>query len=606
MSKESKKNKFLELYIDATSKKKEEDDKVERRTELYDGTDKVHDSQHPTQYSKKKAQTYKNIVYELIETQINNGVPLPKITPRDSKNINLSNDLEGYLKMEMDRLNSEILNDAAERDVLKNGSTFYLVEWNNLKSTAITEGELEVKHYAFDKVHPQPGISDFKDAEYVFVEDVVSVAKIKKLYNVDASVTDGFLNMTTLITCYYYNEKGVVSKYGWIKNTNITVFDEDCYNMRKFRKCKRCGEKVPQDDICPFCQNTKFELVSEENEILPEDIITLDEKTGDQRVLAKEGSTIPYYQIRRLPFVLRNNVNRVDNLYGISDVDKLAVNQESLNKLYTKMEENILKGGSIITLPKGCTVSKEAEVLKYVYINDIHQKNLIDVKSITGNTQADDILADRMYQSGRAAIGITDSYQGKRDPTAESGKAKELSASKAAGRMESKRRMKDAAYADLYELMFQFLLAFCDETRNYNKETPDGKNKEAYFSRYNFLDGVPGAIYYNDRYIFSVDNAASLSNNREAMWQEITRNMQSGAYGNPTEYITLILYWSMLDKFGYPFAKEILKSLKERSKMLPESIQKAIMANPELMGVIQETLTNKEGGGSTNVQNNKQ
>ena len=70
------------------------------------------------------------------------------------------------------------------------------------------------------------------------------------------------------------------------------------------------------------------------------------------------------------------------------------------------------------------------------------------------------------------------------------------------GRLESKRRMKDAAYANLYELMFKFLLAYCDEKRVYARVEPTGEYVEGNFNRYNFLDGKPGDIYYNDRFLF--------------------------------------------------------------------------------------------------------
>lgn len=71
----------------------------------------------------------------------------------------------------------------------------------------------------------------------------------------------------------------------------------------------------------------------------------------------------------------------------------------------------------------------------------------------------------QIYEEARQVIGITDSFQGRKDTTATSGTAKEFSAAQAAGRLESKRVMKDAAYAALFEAMFKFKLAYADEPR---------------------------------------------------------------------------------------------------------------------------------------------
>lgn len=65
--------------------------------------------------------------FELIETQINNAIPYPKVTPRDPVYKELALDLEGYLKAEMDRIQFENINDKAERETYIQGTCFYLV-----------------------------------------------------------------------------------------------------------------------------------------------------------------------------------------------------------------------------------------------------------------------------------------------------------------------------------------------------------------------------------------------------------------------------------------------------------------------------------------------
>ena len=229
-----------------------------------------------------------------------------------------------------------------------------------------------------------------------------------------------------------------------------------------------------------------------------------------------------------------------------------------------------------------------------------------NVFSVQANVQQDDIFQDRVYNFGRSSLGITDSYQGKRDPTAESGKAKEISAAQASGRLESKRNMKNAAYADLYQLMFKFLLAYCDEPRTYTVVNPDGTLSEMKFNRYNFLDvDKNGRVYYNDRFLFSVDNASILSTNRELMWKETVNNFRSGTFGNPADPQSLLLFWNTMDKLSYPLAKQALSSITQRMQQLPPEMQQAIMNDPEILKAVQQVLAMKANEGEKkNVQNN--
>lgn len=603
-------DKWTELYRDAVTKRADIDKKIVRRNELYKGIAQPIDPKTGAP-AKKRTDCKRNMCFELIETQINNAIPQPKVTPRDPDNVDLAIDLEGYLQMEMDRLCSEEINDSAERGVLKQGTGFYLVGWDETQSTPTTSGELFVKYYPIDKVYPQPGITSIHEAEYIFVKDIVSVNKIKEVYGVTIPEGSEFKGLNTLITAYYYNDNGYVSRFAWIENTDIVVLDEEDFELRKIKVCKDCGEKLYDNESCELCGSDKHEYISLEKETLSEDIIKGDpDVEGSEKVIAKKGSSIPYYKIKELPFVLRKNISDDGSLYGISDIDLLEGNQISMNKILTKMEENVLKAGSIVTKPKGVNIPNTDETLKVVTVTDPNQMKAFSVQAVQANMQQDNILQEQFYQMGRDSLGITDSYQGKRDTTAESGKAKQVSAAQAAGRMESKRRMKDAAYADLYRIMFKFLLAYCDEKRTYARMKPNGEYVRGSFSRYNYLDGsLEEGVYYNDRFLFSVDDASTLATNRTAMWQETTNNFMTGTFGNPADPQSLMLYWNMMKGLNYPLAKYALASLRERAQELPYDLQQAIMNNPDILKTVQAVVQNPDilnnKGGATG-ENNKQ
>ena len=596
------------LWTDAVSKKEPLTEKAKRRTELYKGLAQPIDPKTGLP-SRKRADCKRNMCFELIETQINNAIPAPKVTPRDPINADLASEVEGYLQEEMDRLSSEENNDKAERGTLKQGSAFYLVGWDETKNTPTTSGELFIKYIPFKNVFPQPGIADIKDAEYIFIRELVSVKKLKDIYRKDVEECPQFKGMNYLITVYYYSKHGNVSRMGWIEGTDQVIFDEVDYELRKVKVCKSCGEEMFNHDKCPLCGDTHYEYVTQEEEILPEDLVEGDPAVkGSMRVVAKAGTAIPYYKIKQLPFVMRKNISDDEELWGISDVDLLEGNQISMNKILTKMEENVLKAGSIVTAPVGVNIPNTDETLKVVKVKDPNQMKAFSVQAIQANMQQDNILQEQFYQMGRDSIGITDSYQGKRDTTAESGKAKQVSAAQAAGRMESKRRMKDAAYARLYQLMFKFLLAYCDEPRTYARRKPDCTYVKGKFSRYNFLkQDKDGNLYYDDRFLFSVDDASTLATNRTAMWQETTNNFMSGTLGNPADPQTLLLYWNIMKGLNYPLAKMAIDSLTERSQQLPYELQQAIMSDPTILQTVQDVIANPEkaGGEDSGVQNNK-
>lgn len=601
-NKEKKFHYWYDLYIDAKSKRKEIDNRIVRRNKLYKGTDEVRKI-GSEEISSKKATCLRNMCFELIETQINNSVPYPKVTPRDNEDVDAALEAEGYLKSEMDRLESEVMNDKSEREVYKQGSGFYLVSWNSEDNTPISRGELSVKFLPLSCVYPQPGIKYLEDAEYIFVEELVSLKKIKRLYGVDAPESGNYRGMNVLVTAYYLNDDGYLSRFGWIED--VVVFDQDYYELRQFKKCKKCLTDIINEKKCPTCGSTSFGWYAEEEETLSDDLVSFDaDDPQNSTIIAKAGSRIPYYKIKQLPFVLRLNISDTDGLYGLSDIDILENNQESLNKVLSKIQQNILKGGAIVTVPTGVSVPNTDDSLKIVKIKDPSQARAFGVTTFQANIQQDDIFQDRSYNFARSSLGITDSYQGKRDPTAESGKAKEISAAQASGRLESKRRMKDAAYAALYKLMFKFLLAYCDEPRTFTKVSPTGEIEKGKFSRYSFIkQKEDGTVYYNDRFLFSADNASSLSTNREAMWKETLNNFQSGTFGNPADPQSLLLFWNTMKGLGYPLAQEALGSLRQRMQQLPYELQQVIMQNPEILKAVQQVV---QQGGAENVSGSEQ
>ena len=202
--------------------------------------------------------------------------------------------------------------------------------------------------------------------------------------------------------------------------------------------------------------------------------------------------------------------------------------------------------------------------MKVIRPGNAATKALIDVYDLQGNVEQDMVYLSQVYEEARQIIGITDSFQGRTDRTATSGKAKEFAAAQSAGRLESKRVMKDAAYAALFEAMFKFKLAYTDEPRPVVSNDIHGNAQYETFNRYDFLEqDAAGKWCWNDQFLFSCDTSAPLASNREAMWQETRMNLQTGAFGDPAQIQTLILFWTKMELLHYPGAGETRAYLEE-------------------------------------------
>lgn len=276
---------------------------------------------------------------------------------------------------------------------------------------------------------------------------------------------------------------------------------------------------------------------------------------------------VPFYKPDCLPLVLQVSVSVFGQLLGNSDVDVIEDQQNTTNRIEKKIIDRLLKAGTRVTLPTDGKFRIDSKDYEKWYVPNQATKNQIGVYEFSGNLQYELTYLAQVYEEARQILGITDSFQGRKDTTATSGKAKEYSAAQAAGRMESQRVMKQAAYAQMFEVWFKFLLAYADEPRPVTYKNFKGEAVYKEFNRYDFLEqDESGNWHWNDRFLFSCDTSAPLANNREAMWQETRMNLETGAFGDPKATETLILFWGKMELLHYPGAGDTKKYLEERLK----------------------------------------
>lgn len=349
--------------------------------------------------------------------------------------------------------------------------------------------------------------------------------------------------------------------------------------------------------VCPYCGSDEWEDQEEEYQEIWFDIQRSDgsviqgqhvepmvsetevDESGQPLVYREVVPTkVPFYKPNIYPVILQKNVSVYGRFLGDSDLDKIESQQNTTNRIEAKIIEKLVKSGSYITLPDDASIRVDSEDMKIIRPGSAANKALIDVYDMQANVEYDLAYLAQVYEEARQEIGITDSFQGRQDSTATSGKAKEFAAAQSAGRLESKRIMKDAAYAALFEAMFKFKLAYADEPRPVVSRDMNGNPLYETFNKYDFLEqDDAGNWYWNDNFIFSCDTSAPLANNREAMWQETRMNLQTGAFGDPASLDTLILFWTKMDMLHYPGAGETKRYLEEKLRAQQEQ-QQAMMA----------------------------
>ena len=602
-------NQFNQLYVlakaahDGTEECNPEN--LDKWRRAYEGTLNALTSEGKE--SKKKSRQLRKMIYELVESKVDNSIPMVKIQPRYKTDLPLVNITENYLKFEMDRTLTKFDNDRSERSTYVDGTGWYKVWWDSLENTHERSGNVRVEFCTVDQIVPQPGVKDYKQLEYIFERQNISLSKIFKLYGRNIAPISESTNLIEIINCYYLNDDGIVGLFTWAPHSLQVIRNEEDWQVRKLRKCTNCKSIVPQSTMCPVCGNKTFKFENAETEILDEDLIEIynpyevgetdDETVKDEykeRVFLSAGTEIPFYRIHQLPFVPRPAVSSINNIYGISEVKILLEAQDAVNKVLTKAVDKTLKSGAVVTKPQKVKISDTDDTFKTLSVRSAEEAQMVQTKQIVADTSQDIMIASLLYDSGKASSGVTNSFQGQRDTTATSGKAKEYAALQSAGRIESLRVMKSAAFAGVYELIFKYLLAFSDESRKFVRTLPDGGEEEQLWNKYMFLSKDKyGQLYYRDDFHFGTDAASTLSQNRSQMWQETANKFAQGAFGVPNDPRTLRLFWNVMESLQYPLAKTVLAGIADNEQHLPPDVEQAIMQNPQILQMVMAML--KEG-----------
>ena len=205
---------------------------MEEFDKLYNGNRSVYGNPNkPNIQPSKVAINVRNIVYELIESQVDSSIPMPKVTPIHEEDKELAKIIEDALMNEIRTLKFSEMNDKQERTVPIQGGSYMHVEWDNRKGLHCTIGGLSVTERHPRCVIPQPGVTEIEDMDYIFVVFSSTKEEVKRRYGVDVSGADETErelrtddtdngsktneDIVSVIKKYYKNDNGGIGLLTW-------------------------------------------------------------------------------------------------------------------------------------------------------------------------------------------------------------------------------------------------------------------------------------------------------------------------------------------------------------------------------------------------------
>lgn len=549
---------------------------IKQNEMLYEGTRKVLNADGHG-YAPKEAINIRNICYELVESQVDSSIPMPKVTALHEEDELIAKKIEKALQNKIKEQRFGVMNDLMERIVPVQGGDFFQIEWDNSLGRHNSVGDVTVSERHPRQVIPQAGVTEIEKMDYIFVLYPQTKEFVKKKYGVDVSEAsedykeirgdgdNGNANDIVTINMVYYRGEEGIGRFTWCDD--YVLEDLEDYQARRTRKCTECDTPT-EEDVCPVCGGKKFHTTKDTTQLVDLPYMAIQIVEGMEIPIPTTKTVeIENYVPNEIPIILRRNVTKINSFLGYSDVKVIRDQQEMIKKLGSKAAEKTLKGGSIVTLPDDVKVETTDKELKVVVIDNPSQKALIDVINIQPDISQDLNMMALEYEFARSTLGITDSYQGKYDASATSGTAKQYAINQAAGRLESKKTLKQYAFSRVYELMFKFWLAYSDDPMNVISQDADGEMVFEVLDKSEFVkQDADGKYYWNDEFIFETDPTSTLLANREAMWNQADMMLQSGAFGVLGDLDTMLLYWTFKEKNGYPNAGEVKRAIEERKQ----------------------------------------
>lgn len=567
-----------------------------RGTKTVDGN--VNDSSIPPN-GRKKANNVRNICREFVETLVDTTIPQPIIKAKTAENQPLAITLEESLKSDLSEVNIERQNDYQERTTHIQGMSLFEVYWDKTRSTHTSIGDINIRLVHPKQFIPYPNVWDIQKMPYFFTRSSVTKSYIKQRYGVDveeeteaqpdanslsgATYSSATSSNVTEVVKWYKDEDGDVGRLVWVND--IVLEDIPKFFYRKDEKGNNLQSFALQEDYQKPTGNMNPDGTPEMETVIPQYTQVGTDETGQPITVPTQ---IPYFVPDKYPFVLRENTPLDFQFGGESDIDVIRDQQDAVKKVGSRIEEKIMSVCGLVMIPDDPNVRPDNSAVKIVKIKP-GQQSIIDAKSLQPDISKDVTFYEQQIDAAKDTLGITPALQGQPDASARSATAKQLQINQSSARLNSIRANKVQAYKELFEIMFQFKLAYMDEARPYVTRGEDGNPKYSEFNRLDFLkQDAAGQWYYDTDFIINADANGGLPSDRTWLLSQALQLLQYQAFGQVQDPNARLMFWQMLSTINFPGAQQIKAQL-----------EKTIQQSQQTMQAQQGGVQGQAGQGST-------
>lgn len=556
---------------------------MDKREYLYLGDRAVDKNVNATTTPSKMANNIYNIIYEFVESQVSTQIPQPTVKSKREGFEEQAQMIADSIANDLKESTIDEINDRNERITPVQGFSLIEVCWNPNFKHHLHRGEIELYGRHPKQLVTQPQVYNLHKMDYFFILSDVSQEYVQRRYkkNLEGEeeqfpentrlfendvttsndqtlrsiATESEDEPLTEIVCWYKDEDGDICKFVWINDIVLEDLPKFFY--------RRIGGKIVEEETL------EFDTVIADGSVLP------------------AGTVVPYFVPERYPVSIRVNVPKNFAFGGQSDVDVIRDQQDSIKRVVHKMEEKLVKGGTIIKALDDHTTFNIDDTIYQIIRGTQAQLAAITTEDLTADITRDIQFVQEQYRMAQSMLGITNSYQGKEDPTAQSGKAKQIQVQQASGRLQSKQFNKAVHFKELFEIIFEFKLALYDELRPYLAQDETGNAVYGQFDKYKFLmKDKTGKLYYNTDFLFATDGAFGLPKDPMFLYEQTLALFQAQA-------IDIQQLWTIMESLQFPKAAQIKKQWEE--KMDQEGILQQLQQQLEQMnGQLQEAQVKEE------------
>ena len=539
-----------------------------------------------------------NITMQLIEGSIDIVVPKPAISAIEASDGQENRKMiEGMLTYMSEGSQLQKIVSENERITKKNGMSYLKVVYNPEFNGHTYQGKIETRNPHPTNIIPQPNVRKIEDMDYIFEISNSTVEKVcrengeeLRALLEDEAAEFGYLDdfgndssqetddMVSVVECYYKDKDKDIGLIVWANDTIIR-------NIPKFY--------YPRDESGGVEYKETLEIENPANVPIKQDGDTQFDESGE--VATQETNTI---EVERrvpkvFPYIVWYNVPKEKSVYGVSDCQMIKRQQDSIQRMITKEERKQNKGTTKIITKKGSGLIgkiKDAESQILETDDPVGDVKVIDMKS---PNQGAITLFQLQMQAAKDLIGVTEASQGRANSSSQSGAALEQLTANTAARMNIKTNEKYIAFRALYQLFYEFLIAYYDDKVPFRSEG-SAEVEYGYFDKSALVkQDADGTFYYPDFDIY-INADAGMAQDKTFMIQIADKAMEQGA-------ADAIDYWTIMSSINMPNAQFILERARERQQQQQAQAQEEAQAAQDQQAHDNNLAILKQQGSNGNV-----